>query len=83
MRKIFVLAATVSLMITFTSCSSLEGDAKKLAELQCKAMKNPNDAVALQKEALELSTKLKDKYTSDDDKKKFGEAFNKALADCK
>ena len=83
MRKIIGAFAIISMLCMFTSCSSVESDAKKLADLQCRAMKDPKDAASIQKEALELSNKLKDKYTSEDDKKKFGEAFNKALAECK
>lgn len=83
MRRIFLLASTAFVMI-LTSCGgSADSDAKKLAELQCKIMKNPGDAASLQKEAKELSDKLEGKYTSEADKKKFAEAYLKAMGECK
>jgi ABC-type phosphate/phosphonate transport system substrate-binding protein len=83
MRKILSMALTASLLFMLASCGgSAESDAKKLAELQCKTMKNPTDT-ALQKEAQELSDKLKTKYSSEDDQKKFAEVYLKAIAECK
>ena len=77
------MAATAFILFTLVSCGgSADSDAKKLAELQCKLMKNPTDA-ALQKESQELSDKLKNKYSSEDEQKKFAEVYLKAMGECK
>lgn len=79
-----------------TSCGggSIESDAKKVAELQCKAQKLMQKATSgdmsvmeestkLTSEAATLSKQMEGKYTSDSDKKKFAEALLKEMDNCK
>lgn len=81
--------------VVLTSCSggSIENDAKKVAELQCKAQKLMQKATSGDMSVLEESTKLateasslskemEGKYTSDSDKQKFGEALLKEMGNC-
>ena len=74
--------------------SSIESDAKKVAELQCKAQKLMQKATSgdmsvieertkLTSEAAALSKEIEAKYTSDSDKKKFAEALLKEMGNCK
>ncbi len=82
--------------VIITSCNngSIEADAKKVAELQCKAQKLMQKATSGDMSVLEESTKLtteatalgnelEGKYTSDSDKKKFAEALLKEMENCK
>lgn len=86
-------------LILFTSfflascASSIESDAKKYAELQCKAQKLMesagsgdlsaiNESTSLAAEASSLSSEFQKKYTSDSDKEKFSEALLKAMGKC-
>ena len=81
--------------VILTSCgSSIESDAKKVAELQCKAQKIMQEAasgdIALTEksskllfEAAALSNEMIGKYTSDTDKQKFAEAVLKEMDKCK
>lgn len=82
-----------SLILTSCSGGSIESDAKKIAELQCKEQElmkktSSGDTNALSEsneimvEAAALAKEMEGKYTSDSDKKKFGEAYLKALGDC-
>ena len=79
-----------------TSCGggSIESDAKKVAELQCKAqqlvqkatsgdMSVMEESTKLTSEAAALSKEMEGKYTSDSDKKKFAEALLKEMGNCK
>ena len=93
-----------------SSCgNSIERDAKKVAELQCKSQKLAEKAMKsisqagssdlatvqaesqkltvesqkLASEALSLYNKLKDKYSSEEDIKKFSSAYLKFVGDCK
>lgn len=88
----FGLIATILL----SSCgSSVESDAKKLAELQCKSMKmsekiqsgemdasNATESMSFALEASELAEELEGKYTTDEEKKEFEKAVMKAMKDC-
>jgi len=86
-----LLASTI-----LTSCGggSIESDAKKLAELECKSQKLKQKATSGDMSVMEESTKLaseiktltnelKEKYTSDSDKKKLAEALLKEKKNCK
>jgi len=79
-----------------TSCgaASIESDAKKVAELQCKAQKLMQEAASgdmalleksskLATEAATLSNEMQGKYNSDADKQKFAEALLKEISKCK
>ena len=82
--------------VILTSCGggSIESDAKKVAELQCKAQKLMQEATSgdmsvmaestkLASDAATLSKEIEGKYTSDSDKKKFAEALLKEMGNCK
>jgi phosphoheptose isomerase len=87
------------LMITtvlITSCGSaaIESDAKKVAELQCRAQKLAQQAMSgdmtvleestqIAAEATALANELKGKYESENDRKKFAEALSTELKNCK
>ncbi len=83
-----------SLILTSCGGGSIESDAKKVAELQCKAqqlMKKASsgdmavmqESTKLASEAATLSKEMEGKYTSDSDKEKFAKALLKELANCK
>lgn len=88
-----VLIITSTILI---SCGggSVESDAKKVAELQCKAQKLMQKATSgdmsvmeestkLTSEAAALSKEMEGKYTTDSDKQKFAEALMKEMGNCK
>ena len=98
MKKILTIFGALFLAaFILTSCgnnSGIEKDAKKVAELQCKAQKLMKEAASgdmslmtestkIVEEAAQLSKEMEGKYTSDSDKKKFAEALLKAMGDCK
>jgi hypothetical protein len=84
------------LAILFVACkgNSIESDAKKLADLQCRMLEfvkksNAGDA-SLLKESISLSAEfqkmdkeLKDKYTSEEDNVKFMQIYLKESEKCK
>lgn len=88
----FLFASTI-----LTSCgggNSPESDAKKLAELNCKAQKvaqklasgdqsAAEESTKLAKEAADLAKELEGKYTSEADLKKYKEALEKENGNCK
>ncbi len=99
MKKVILNVATfVFVSFSLTSCgSSIESDAKKSAELACKAKKAAtkgiSSALSGDKSAMDETTKLtteaasfaqemQTKYTNPEDKQKFTTAFLKALNDC-
>lgn len=79
-----------------TSCgdNSIESDAKKVADLVCKAQKMATEGAAsgdmsaltesteLSTEAASLASEMQAKYTDASDYQKFNEAYLKAVADC-
>jgi hypothetical protein len=80
----------------FTSCggNSIESDAKKMAELQCKAKQlmekvASGDASVMEEstklatEAASLKEEIQGKYTSESDQKEFNMALLKEMANCK
>jgi hypothetical protein len=82
------LGAILLTASVLTSCGgSVDGDAKKLAELQCKAQKldptNTEEAKTLAEEIAALSTEFKGKYTSESDQKAFDEAYVTEVKNCK
>jgi hypothetical protein len=91
-----VFGAILIASFSFTSCggNSIQGDAKKVAELQCKAVKLMQKAATGDTSVMEESTKLtteaaslakemEGKYTSESDAKEFAEALSKEMEDCK
>lgn len=91
---IFGAIMIASTILTSCGGGSIESDAKKVAELQCKAQKLMQKATSgdmsvmeestkLTSEAATLSKQMEGKYTSDSDKKKFAEALLKEMDNCK
>tara|TARA_Y100000385_G_C12977381_1_gene586811 strand:- start:581 stop:874 length:294 start_codon:yes stop_codon:yes gene_type:complete len=97
MKKLMtIFGAMIFASFILTSCGgeSIEGDAKKVAELQCKAqqlmqkatngdMSVMEESTKLSSEAATLTKEMKGKYTSDSDKEKFAEALLKEMGNCK
>jgi hypothetical protein len=97
MKKVSIVLGTIMLATALlTSCggNSIESDAKKVAELQCKAQQLALKAASGDMSILEESTKLsteaaalvgemENKYSSESDKQKFGEAILKEMSNCK
>ena len=83
--------------VILTSCdgaNGIEKDAKKVADLQCKAQKLLLKAASgdvsiiaestkLAGEAATLSKEMETKYTLETDKQKFAEALLKEMQDCR
>jgi hypothetical protein len=96
MKKVMtIFGAILFASVILTSCGggSIEKDAKKVAELQCKAqeliqkatsgdMSVMEESTKLASEAATLSKEMEEKYTSDSDKKKFAEALLKEMGNC-
>lgn len=95
-KKLTLPVVFVAISLLMASCGggSIESDAKKLADLQCKAQKLIEksadgdmgvieESTKLTQEAAELTRELEGKYSSDSDKKKLAEALLKAMGDCK
>ena len=94
LKTIFGVVIFASFMLTSCGGGSIESDAKKVAELQCKAQQLMQKATSgdmsvmaestkLASEAATLSKEMEGKYTSDSDKKKFAEALLKEMGNCK
>ncbi len=95
-KSITFLGAVLFASLLVTSCGggSIDSDAKKLADLQCKAQglmqkaqagdqSVMEEAAKLGTEATALSNEIKGKYTSEADQKKFTEALLKEMGNCK
>lgn len=95
MKAMKIFGAIIFASVILTSCGggSIESDAKKVAELQCKAQKLMQKATLGDMSVMEESTKLaleaetllkemEDKYSSDSDKKKLAEALLKEMGNC-
>ncbi len=91
-----IFGAILFATIILTSCGggSIESDAKKVAELQCKAQKLMQKATSgdmsvmeestkLASEAATLSKEMEGKYKDAADYQKFTTAYLKAMGDCK
>ena len=101
MKKIvFNLTAIAFVSLLLTSCggNSIESDAKKYAELMCKAQKLATEGAAkaaagdmsaitestkLASEAASLANEMQGKYKDEADYQKFTTAYLKAMGDCK
>ena len=90
-----IFGAIIFASTILTSCGggSIESDAKKVAELECKAQQLMKKATSGDMSVMEESTKLKSeqrtlkkeieaKYTSDSDIQKFKEALLKEMGNC-
>ncbi len=95
MKKLTISCIIAIVAIAFVSCgkSSMDGDVKKVAELQCKAQKlmqeaSSGDASIIEEstnlgiEISELTKEMEGKYTSDAEKAEFGKALLKAMGEC-
>jgi hypothetical protein len=96
MKKVMTIFGAILFASTIlTSCGggSIDNDAKKVAELLCKAekirqkeasgeMTSMEERAELASEYETLSEELKGKYTSDSDRKKFDNAFFKEMGNC-
>ena len=100
MIKIITICGAIFIAsTTLTSCggNSIESDAKKTADLVCKAQKMATEGAAkaasgdmsaltesteLATEAASLATEMQGKYKDASDYQKFTTAYLKALADC-
>ena len=97
MKKLMTIFGAIlfaSLILTSCGGGSIESDAKKVAELQCKAqqlmekatsgdMSVMEESTKLTSEAATLSKEMEGKYTSDSDKEKFAKALLKEMGNCK
>ena len=94
-KSISIFGAILFTSLLFTSCdgNSIERDAEKVADLQCKAQKAMAEVTSgdmsaltansdLMLEAAALAEKMEGKYISDADQQKFAEAYLKALNKC-
>ena len=96
MKKLLSLFGALmiaSLILSSCGGGSIESDAKRLADLECKGnqlMKKASsgdmsvleESTKLATEAQELMKELEDKYSSDSDKEKLREAYLKAKKNC-
>jgi len=100
MKKIMtILGAILFASFILTSCggNSIDSDAKKYAELMCKAQKLATEGAAkaasgdmsamtesikLSTEAASLATEMQGKYKDANDYQKFSAAYLKAFSDC-
>jgi major membrane immunogen (membrane-anchored lipoprotein) len=96
MKKLMtIFGAILFASVILTSCGgdSIEKDAKKAAEFQCKsielAQKAKSGDMSVMAESAKLATEfatfraeMKEKYTSEADQKKFEEALLKETANC-
>ena len=89
-QNILTLAAAAMLLLSVTSCSSIESDAKKAAKMACEAQKmalegdfDMEKMQEMQEEATELYQEMADKYDSMEDMEKFAEAYSRELEKCK
>ena len=91
-----IFGAILFASFILTSCggNSIESDAKKYAELMCKAtklategatgdMSAMTESTKLMTEATSLATEMQGKYKDASDYQNFSAAYLKALANCK
>ena len=90
-----ILGAILFASVILTSCgSSIDSDAKKVADIECKSQKLMqkassgdmsviSESTKLAAEAANLTKELEGKYSSSADKEKFEIALLKAMGDCK
>lgn len=88
------VSLATALFIAGCGSSSVESDAKKVADLQCRAQKLAAKAMTgdttilaesqkITEEANKLNEELKNKYTNPLDMAKFAQAYAEAIKDCK
>jgi hypothetical protein len=99
-KTMTILGVVLFASFILTSCggNSIESDAKKCAELMCKAQKLATEGLAkaatgdmsvvtestkIAAEAKALGEEMQGKYKDADDYQKFNAAYLKALAECK
>jgi hypothetical protein len=95
MKKITTILGAIFFTVILISCgsNSIDSDAKRVAELQCKsqqlmlkAASGDMDIVAennnLMIELAELAEEMEGKYSSDSDKEKFSKALMKEMLNC-
>ena len=96
MKKVFTISVVLlSASFILSSCgnSAIKSDAKKIAELQCKSLKNMQKATsgdmsvmqestALAAEATALAQEMEEKYTSESDKEKLQAAILEEMSKC-
>lgn len=95
-RTLAPVIATITLALVVIGCSnsSIEDDAKKLADIQCRALKITQkvtsgdlsviqESTKLQAEVVSLNSELKSKYTTREDAEAFSKAYLKAFGECK
>ncbi|WP_298289050.1 hypothetical protein [uncultured Lutibacter sp.] len=82
--KNFIILTLIG-FLTLTSCSSIESDAKKLANLDCKLEKminpQPDKVIELANKMEKMKKKIKSKYK--ENYQDFDKAYRKALRNCK
>jgi hypothetical protein len=97
MKKLLPLFGALmiaSLILSSCGGGSIESDAKRVADVQCRAQKLMEKASSGDMSVLEESTKLateaqnlskemEEKYTSDSEKEEFAKALLKELGNCK
>ena len=95
MKQLSVRLCVMALAVSALSCgSSIESDARKVADLQCEARElakkilsgdqsAAEEAQKLSAEALRLTSELQQKYSSVEDRQKLTQALIDAAANCK
>jgi competence protein ComGF len=89
MKKTFNLILTAAFIFFLMSCSSaIESDAKKAAELACKAQQMAMEGdmtkmQEMQQEAQDLYQEMAQKYQSTEEMQKFSEAYTREMKKCK
>lgn len=82
MKRLAYLTLTLFIFILFGACSSLDGDAKKAAELNKKSMDYAKDSDLQKAEELyKESQKIVDEYRKTDEYEEFRKAYNKYMLD--
>jgi hypothetical protein len=95
MKNLMFTGLILIALTILSSCGSgaVESDAKKLAELQCKAQNldekvSSGDEAALEEslelagEIIELAAELEEKYKSDSELEEFRQALAKEMGNC-
>jgi hypothetical protein len=95
-KQIFMLAFGGIGLFMLSSCggNDVKADAKKLADIQCRAqqmqskagagdMASLQEATKLAKESMDLLAEMQKKYTSASDKQELQAAMLDAMKDCK
>lgn len=93
MKNLFIIGTTLISLFFLASCGSIESDAKKLAEYECKlkelmqkSMSGDQDAQEemekLGKELEEFGEELEEKYPTDAEKEEVRKAVEKESGKC-